>query len=376
MIKAYKLPYSEADIKFVQANIKKVMQKGYLTDGGEYVSSFEKKWAKYCNTRYAFATNSCTTALETILKVIGVKNNSVIVPTYTFYATPLAVLNAGGNVIYADIDRSTLSITLESIKKIKLHDVRAVIMVHVGGIISPEIIDIRKYCDKHNIVLIEDAACAHGATLNGIKAGNFGHYAAFSFHHSKVLTTGEGGMIVTNERLYAKYLNQFRSIGIDRNKNNWEVKILGNNYKMSEITAVFGHLLIKNANKILKERRSIANYYDRHINFNNKILKFEIPKNVSSSYYKYIVLTKNKVDKKISRKLLQRLKIMCPPNLYDNLCHTQKITRLTNTLNYGKKFPNSEYMRDHNLCLPMYNGLSVRDQDNIIKSINYISEKL
>lgn len=376
IIKPYRLPYSKTDIKFVQDNIKKLMNIGYLTDGGEYVKTFEKKFAKYCGVRHAYATNSCTTALETILKVIGVKNNIVIVPSYTFYATPLAVLNAGGSVAYADIDKSTLSISLDSIKRIKHDNIRAIIIVHVGGIISPEIMDIRRYCDKHNIILIEDCACAHGSTLNGIKAGNFGHYAAFSFHHSKVLTTGEGGMIVTNENIYKNYLNWFRSIGINREKNNWEVKILGNNYKMSEITAIFGHLLLKNAYKTIKERRDIANYYDNNIDFNNKLMKFEIPKNSQSSYYKYILLLKNKNDKKIVRQLLKKNKINCPPNLYDKLCNNQKITKYTDSINYKEKLLNSEYMKDHNLCLPMYNGLSDAELQYIVKNLNFIAKRL
>ena len=146
-IKKYSLPYTEEDKKYILENIATVLDNGYLTDGGEYVAKFETAWASIVGAKHAIAVNSCTTALELILKVIGVKGRSVVVPTYTFFATPLSVHLAGGTVQYADISRSTLSLSLESIQKATTEDTKAVIIVHVGGIITNEIVKIRKWCD-------------------------------------------------------------------------------------------------------------------------------------------------------------------------------------------------------------------------------------
>ena len=110
-IKKYRLPYSDNDISFVQDHIAKILKKGYLTDGGDYVNKVEQMWANYIGTDTSIAVNSCTTALELILKAMNIENHSVIVPNYTFYASPLSVLNAGGNVIYSDINpRSSASL--------------------------------------------------------------------------------------------------------------------------------------------------------------------------------------------------------------------------------------------------------------------------
>ena len=185
MIKKYSLNYSEEDKKYVKKHISNILDLGYLTDGGEYVKKFEKEWSKIIGTKHSIAVNSCTTALELILKTIDVSNSSVIVPTYTFFATPLSVHNSGGKVIYADVCKKTFSLSLDSIKKRVQSDTKAIIIVHVGGIITNEIGKIRDWCDNRNIYLIEDAACAHGAKYKNVYSGNFGHFGAFSFHHSK-----------------------------------------------------------------------------------------------------------------------------------------------------------------------------------------------
>jgi perosamine synthetase len=358
----YRLPYSEADIRYVQREIAKVLKRGYLTDGGDYLKHFEESFARWIGAGEAVAVNSATTALEIILRGIGIEGGSVIVPTYTFYATPLSVLRAGGSVVYADINRDTLSLSLESIEKHIRPDTRVVIVVHVGGVVSSEIEAIRKLCRKRKVYLIEDAACAHGAGHKGKMAGTFGDAAAFSFHHSKVLTTGEGGMIITLRQAWLKEARLRRAIGIDRSQNNWEVRIPdGSNYKMSEITAVLGLLHLKNAGKIIRERRRIAAFYDKHIKFNDLVMPFKIPPGSVSSYYKYIVLVNEPRLKGVLRRRLAERGVNLPPNLYDHLCHDQNVTKATATVNSNEDFPESEYMRDHHVCLPMYNGLTKRE---------------
>ena len=366
-IKKYKLPYSKKDISFIQEHIQTILENGYLTDGGPYVSQFEKSWAKYIGTKYSVATNSCTTALEIILKGLGITSGSVIVPNYTFYATPLSVLNSGANVIYGDIDPTTLSLSLESIKKNIQNDTKAVIIVHVAGIISNEIFEIKKYCKENNLYLIEDAACAHGGEIKGQKAGTLGDISAFSFHHSKVLTTGEGGMINTNDEALVDKLKRLRSIGLDRNFNNWEVFELGNNYKMSEITSVLGILHTNKADEIVSERRKIAKFYDDNLQFNKNFCKISFT--CKSAYYKYVVFCK---DKEIIKNKLADKNIHLPPNVYDYLCSEQDITKQTNTINYKDNFPVCKYAMKHNMCLPLYNGLTNNELKHIVNNINDI----
>ena len=303
-IPVYRLPYSKEDIQYIQSHVARILQRGYLTDGGEYLKQFEEEAAQYFKAKNAIAVNSCTTALELILKCINVTGHSVIVPTYTFYATPMSVINAGGKVLYADINCNTLSLSLESIQHSVRKDTKAVIIVHIGGIISDEIVKIRKFCDNNKIFLIEDAACAHGSTFNKKSAGSFGHASAFSFHHSKVLTSGEGGLIITSNSDWAYKLRKMRAIGLDREINNWEAFEIGSNYKLPELSALLGLFHINKANEILSERRLVASYYDENIHFNNNVLPFILPEGSVSSYYKYIIKVSSvKYKSEIRRKL-------------------------------------------------------------------------
>ena len=371
-IKKYSLPYSKEDKEFILENISTVLDNGYLTDGGEYVAKFESAWADVIGAKYAIAVNSCTTALEMILKLIGVESASVVVPTYTFFATPLSVHLAGGRVLYADISTDTMSLSLDSIKEVVTSDTKAVIIVHVGGVISHEITKIRDWCDENGIYLIEDAACAHGASYNGTYAGNFGHFAAFSFHHSKVLTSGEGGIIITNNAKYDAKFRRMRAIGLDRSINNWEVFELGNNYKIPETSAVLGLLHCIKSNQIFNERRAIANHYDRNINFNKNLSKFEIPNGVVSGYYKYTAIVKDKEYKQyFTKTLADKHNIHLPPTTYEYMCHEQPIN--TKIINEKKSsFANARYMMEHNICLPLYCGLQADDLNYITDSINKI----
>lgn len=371
-IKKYSLPYTEEDKKFVLENIATVLDNGYLTDGGEYVAKFETAWANIVGAKHAIAVNSCTTALELILKVIGVKDRSVVVPTYTFFATPLSVHLAGATVQYADISRSTLSLSLESIQKATTEDTKAVIIVHVGGVITNEIVQIRQWCDEKNIYLIEDAACAHGASFEGSPVGSFGHFTAFSFHHSKVLTAGEGGIITTDDYISATRFQRLRAIGLDRSINNWEVFEIGNNYKLPETSAVLGLLHCNKSEEIFEERRLAAAHYDCNINFNDNLAKFTVPQGVISGHYKYIALAKNKEYKThLTNTLAEKYDIHLPPTTYEYMCHEQKINeKILHEKN--SDFKNARHMMEHNICLPLYCGLSKEDLKYITESVNKV----
>jgi len=376
-IAKYKLPYSDKDIKFMQKQISSIMKNGYLTNG-QFVDKFEKEFSKFCNVKYAVAVNDCTAALEIILNSLNDDNrNQVIVPTYTFYATPLSVLNTNNQIVYADINKKTLSLDIESIEKHIGKNTKAIILVHVNGIITDQIIKIKKICNKYKIKLIEDAACAIGSIYKNKMPGNFGYAAAYSFNHSKPLTSGEGGMIVTNNYELAKKARILRTHGIDNSINNWEVILKnGGNHKMTELNAALGLLHLKNAKQIIFERQKIADYYNNNINFNTKIKKFDIPIDSKISYYKYLISVENKNIKNIIMEKMKSKNIQLPPNLYDHLCHNQFIATHTNTLNCKEDFLNSNYMQNHNLCLPMYNGLTKKQLNYIINNLNNIVENL
>jgi perosamine synthetase len=374
-IKKYKLKYSIRDKIFVNKMMNKTLNRGYLTDGGPNIAKFEKLWCEFNKSKHSIAVSNCTTGLECILRALNVKGSSVIVPSYTFIASPMSIFNAGAIPIYADVDRKTLSLSLESIKSNVRKDTKAVMIVHVGGVVTNEINKIKEWCEENNIYLIEDAACAHGSEFSNIKVGNFGIASCFSFHHSKVLTSGEGGIITTNDKKLAEKMKRIRAIGLDRSVNNYESFEVGSNFKMSEITAILGILHTKNANKIIKERRKIAKSYNTQIKFNKKINRFELPKLTNSSYYKYYLYIESKDTRDKLVKYCLNKGIDLPPYTYQVLCSDQEISKKIECVKKDKLI-NSRWLSDHILCLPMYNGLKKKEIKYISKTINkFIKEE-
>lgn len=375
IIKKYRLEYSKDDIDFVKCEIEKSLKKGYLTDGGPNVDLFEELWCEFNKSKYSIAVSNCTAGLECILRALDVKGCSVVVPAYTFIASVMSIYNCMGIPIYADISKDTLSLSLESIKRSVREDTKAIMVVHVGGVISNEIVKIREYCNENNLFLIEDAACAHGASFNGIKSGNFGHASCFSFHHSKVLTSGEGGIITTDSLELSKRIKRIRAIGLDRTINNYESFEIGSNSKMSEITATLAILHTKKAESIIDERRSIAKRYDEEIIFSKKLKSFKMPDKTLSGYYKYFMVAQNKSIKDQFYKFMKTKNIDLPPAAYEYTCDKQKISLRMNCVK-GDTLTNSYYMKDHNICLPMYNGLNQKELAYIIQNTNKFIENL
>ena len=204
-IPAAKICFPEEDRKWILDKVNEVLSSGQLTLG-KYGKEFEQKFAEYVGTKYAIAVNSGTSALEIILRALDIEGSSVIVPTNTFFASPASVIHAGGKVIFADVT-DNLCLDPDSVKQKIQKDTKGIIIVHIGGVVPPQIKEIQEICREHNLFLIEDAAHAHGSTLNGEPAGTFGDAAAFSFYPTKVMTSGEGGMIVTNnENIYRRAL--------------------------------------------------------------------------------------------------------------------------------------------------------------------------
>ena len=177
--------FSKEEIKKIILEIKDLLSGKGLLAKGPLVSKFEKLFSDYIGSKYGVAVNSGTSALEIALKAIGIKNNDeVIVPTQTFVSTASSVINNGGLPIFCGIDNNHL-IDFEDLKSKITQNTKAVIIVHFCGLIHPNIFEIKEYCDQKGIILIEDAAHAHGAKINGKYAGNIGHFGCFSFSQQK-----------------------------------------------------------------------------------------------------------------------------------------------------------------------------------------------
>ncbi len=301
-IPAAKIYFPEEDRKALLNQIDGILESGQLTLG-KYGREFEQKFAEYVGTKYAVAVNSGTSALEIILRTLDIEGSSVIVPTNTFIATAAAVVHAGGKVIFADVG-DNLCLDANSLRQNIRKDTRAVIMVHIGGLVPPEIEQIAKICQEHGLMLIEDAAHAQGSTLKGKKAGSLGVAAAFSFYPTKVMTSAEGGMITTDdEKIYQRAL-VFRDQGKAGFLGNIHTE-MGYNWRMSEIHAAIGLSQFARLEEFVADRRNVARFYDKELSQINNVSLIEIPPEAKSNYYKYVAILKTGIDRAALKKELK-----------------------------------------------------------------------
>ena len=371
MIYSTVCPYfPEEEIPKILDKIKDVLQNKEMLTMGRYVKEFEKKFSNYIGTKYGIATNSCTSALETALRCINVRNREVIVPTQTFIATGSSVVNAGGKVVFADVNPNNYNISLKSIKEKITNKTRAVIVVHFAGLITEEIFEIKELCKENNIYLIEDCAHAHGASINGIKAGNIGDIGCFSFYATKIMTTGEGGMITTNDKELYHKMASIRNRGIDTGSDKEIYVNIGSNYRMTEICAILGLSQLKYLDKFIKHRNKIAKIYNEtfeKLEEKNLVEIIKYSKNITHSYWRYVLKLSEKIDRKKLQGILlkKRIKIDWP---YDPPLHLQPVFRKIYKTCEGL-LPIAEKEMKRHICIPIH--LKINENDAV-----YISETI
>jgi len=290
------------DIKAVE----KVIKSGWFTQG-PCVEKFEKIFAEYIGVKYAIALNSCTAALHLAIKSIGIKpGDEVIVPSLSFVATASCVLFEGGRPIFAEIDPETLNIDPEDIEKKINSRTKAIIPVHFAGM-PAEMDLINEIGKKYNLIVIEDSAHAIGAEYKEKMVGNLGNIGCFSFYSNKNMTTGEGGMLTTNEKKIAEIVKMIRSHGMSKSlwerigkKASWNYDIveLGYNYRMNEIGAALGIEQFKKLEKMNKKRIKNAKMLTNLLKNVDGLFIPKVKKNVKNVFYIFPIRI---VDAKISR---------------------------------------------------------------------------
>lgn len=365
-VPAAKIYFPKKDRKQILSKINEALDTGQLTLG-KHGREFEEKFAKYVGTKHAVATNSGTSALEIILRALDIKGRSVIVPTNTFLATILAIIHAGAKPILADISQNLCLDPRSVIKNIK-KDTKAVIIVHIGGVVSPQIKEIQKLCKKNKLFLIEDAAHAHGSTLNGKMAGTFGRAAAFSFYPTKVMTSGEGGMITTDDENLCKRALVFRDQGKAGFYGNLHTE-LGYNWRMSEPHAILGLAQLAYLKEFISARRKIAKIYDRGLKKIKQIQLLDLPKNVKSNYYKYVAFLDEKIDRSFLKKeMKEKYGVSLSGEVYELPCHLQPILKKLYGYKSGK-FPVAERLCRTQVCLPVFPTMSRGQAKYVVNSL-------
>ena len=377
-IPALRLSYSKEEKNDITKGVNEILNSGFLTMG-EKVTQFERLFAEFVGVKYAVAVNSGTSALEIPLRALNVEGKSIIIPTNTFMATPLAALHAGAKVIFADVSRESLSIDPKEIEKKIIDGTVGVIIVHIGGIISPEWNKIKKICESNGLFILEDAAHAHGATIDGQMAGSLGTAGSFSFYPTKIVNTAEGGMITTDDEDIYKLCLILREHG--KTDPDFDIHSeLGYNWRFSEFHALLGLQQMKKLPWMLSERRRLASIYDELIKEVHDVIAIELSDNIESSYYKYLLFLNTLYDPTVVKnKMRDQFGITLPSEVYANPCHKQPVFKKYPELVLNKideHFPGAKYVSKHQICLPLYPGLTDDELMYVVDSLKSVIESL
>jgi dTDP-4-amino-4,6-dideoxygalactose transaminase len=359
--------FPESDIKKIQRSVEKILKSGMLTLH-TFTKDFESEFGKICGVKHSIAVNSGTSALEIVLRTMHLRQgDKVLVPTNTFSATAAAVIFAGAKPKLTDIDQKSLCIDVKNVEKNIDSKTRGVIVVHVGGLVCPEVEEIKELCEDRKLFLIEDAAHAHGSSINGKPAGSLGDAGCFSFHPTKVVTSCEGGMITTNDDQIDRTAQILRDQGKEDFNSNIIVE-LGNNWRLPEISAAVGLVQLERLPEMMEIRRSIARLFDRELKKIDGLEPLHVPKNIISNYYKYTVFLDKGIDREKVKNVLREKGVRCSGEVYWPPLHFQPIFKKLLRVREGN-YPLAEEACKRMICLPLHVSMTMEDAKYVVQTV-------
>jgi len=365
-----RIVFSAEDRERILARIDESLASGQLTLG-KNGKEFEELFARAHGVEHAVAVNSGTSSIEIPLRVLGAEGGEVLVPTNTFMATVFGVAHAGASVRFVDHDPVTLAPSPEQIEAAITPKTRGVVVVHIGGAISPAMPEIAALCRERGLFLFEDAAHAHGATLDGRHAGTFGDAGSFSFYPTKLMTSGEGGMIVTGSARLAEESRLYR----DQGKASFTANVhdrLGYNWRLSEPHAAIGLVHLERLPGFIEERRSLARIYDEGLPSIPGVAAWPVPAASRSNYYKYIALLEPGLDRAaIKAELREKHGVGLSGEVYERPCHLQPLFEGRYA---AGSYPEAERFCARHVCLPLFNTMKEEDARFVLESLGRVVE--
>ncbi len=363
-IPAARVQFLAEDRAWIVEKIDEVLASGMLTLG-RYGKEFERRFAALCGTKHAVSVGSGTAALEIALRAIGVEGREVVVPTNTFFATAAAVVHAGARPVFIDMDPASFAIRPEDVERALTARTAAVVVVHIGGVVSERLPELVELCRRKGIPLVEDAAHAHGSSYQGTMAGAFGLAAAFSFYPTKVMTSAEGGMLVTNDDRIAEEAVIYR----DQGKASFLVNAhtrMGHNWRMSEPHAIIGLRHLERLPEMIADRQRIAALYDDALAGFRGLQPLRVPEGGVSNYYKYIAVMRERRDRQeLKRRLREGFGVSLSGEVYEEPLHKQPVFA-----SYaGGPLPVAEDLCARHICLPVYSGMEDDEARQVIEAL-------
>jgi len=353
-------------------NVNKTLKSGWISSSGKELINFEKKFSKYIGHKYGVAVSSGTAALDIAVKIACLKkDDEIIIPNFTIISNALPAVKEKVKLKVVDCEKNDWNLNLENLKKKITKKTKVIIATHIYNF--PCRVDlIRKICDQKKILLIEDCAEAVGQKIYNKKCGSFGHISIFSFYANKQITTGEGGMLTTNSKIYSENAKSLRNLSFGK-KNRFNHSDIGWNYRITNVQASLGLSQLKRINQIINRRHKIGKLYYERLKNNSNIL-IQPPRNKFSKniYWVIAILIKNKklkIDNLKASKILKKYGIETRPFFWP--MHRQKILKKYNFYK-SNNYKNSDYISKYGFYLPSSLDLKISEINYICKIMNKI----
>jgi len=360
----------EKELEYVADCIKT----NWISSKGKYVEEFEDRFARYCGCKYGITTTSGTTALHLALASIGVgKGDEVIIPAFTMIATTFAVVYCGAKPVLVDSEPETWNMNVDQIEGKITKRTKAIIPVHIYG--HPCDMDpIMEIAEEYGLYVIEDAAEAHGAEYRGKKTGGIGDIGCFSFYANKIITTGEGGMIVTNDEKIAERAKYLRNLCFPKERRIYLHSEVGYNYRMTNVQAAIGLAQLERIDELVEMRRRNAYLYNKFLKDIEGLrlpLEKEWAKNV---YWMYSILvepefgmSRDKLMNELRKKGIETRPFFIP-------MHKQPVFQKMRLFK-DEVYPVAEELSEKGLHLPSSPGLSEQEIRYIANAIRDLQER-
>jgi dTDP-4-amino-4,6-dideoxygalactose transaminase len=366
-IPLFEIDWEDSDIEAATNSI----MRGSCWANGPYVETFEAELETFFGVDHAFVVNSGTTALVAALEGLGVgEGDEVIVPSFTFIATANAVRLTGAEPVFADIESDTYGLAPSSVESQITDSTTAIVPVHCYG--APCQIDrLTEIADKHKVALLEDAAEAFGATYDGKLLGTFGDAAALSFCQNKIISTGEGGAVITDDEAIAREVKLYRSHGrasaeYFESADAGQYTRLGTNIRMSDLTAALGCSQLERVDELVAGRRRAARQYNAAFSEFDGIKPHEPPSDGTHVYQLYTVEISPRIDRD------RVINILAERNIASKVYWDPPVHRTTyyrETGNVHSSLPTTEKIAGHVLSLPIHPNLSKDEVDRIVAAV-------
>jgi perosamine synthetase len=343
---------------------------GWISSDGNYVKKFEKKFSKFVGRKFSTTVSNGSVALEIALRALKLKKGSeVILPTFTIISCCNAIINAGLKPILVDCDLKTFNMDIEEVKKKISKKTSAIMIVHIYGI-TVDIDPILEIAKSKKIKIIEDASEMHGQEYKRKKCGTFGDVSTFSFYVNKHITTGEGGMILTNKKKIYEEILKLKNLYFGKSTDRFKHKEIGWNQRFTNLQAAVGLAQLERIDQIVKKKIFIGEYYTKRLRtLSHKIhLPLKNSNYCKNIFWVYALVIKNniKINAKFLIKALRKKGVECRPFFYP--MHLQPVYKKMKIFN-NLKYPNSEIISNKGFYIPCGLGISIKEQNKVIKAL-------